>query len=95
MRRRTVRSPHALVAGRRWSGGCQVLVPAGDMRTAWCTGLALIGIFSWAGTGGMLAAATSSYGKDAMEPGFAAAEIDTSKPHPARMYNAYLGGCFR
>jgi S-adenosyl methyltransferase len=40
----------------------------------------------------MLAAATSSYGKDAMEPGFAAAEIDTSKPHPARMYNAYLGG---
>jgi S-adenosyl methyltransferase len=30
--------------------------------------------------------------KDAMEPGFAAAEIDTSRPHPARMYNAYLGG---
>jgi S-adenosyl methyltransferase len=27
-----------------------------------------------------------------MEPGFAAAEIDTSKPHPARMYNVYLGG---
>jgi len=27
-----------------------------------------------------------------MEPGFAAAEIDTSRPHPARMYNAYLGG---
>ena len=27
-----------------------------------------------------------------MEPGFAAAQIDTSKPHPARMYNAYLGG---
>ena len=25
-----------------------------------------------------------------MEPGFAAAEIDTSRPHPARMYNAYL-----
>jgi hypothetical protein len=40
----------------------------------------------------MLAAATSSDGKDAMEPGFAAAEFDTSKPHPARMYNAYLGG---
>ena len=40
----------------------------------------------------MLAAATSSDGKDAMEPGFAAAQIDTSKPHPARMYNAYLGG---
>jgi hypothetical protein len=40
----------------------------------------------------MLAAATSGDGKDAMEPGFAAAEIDTSKPHPARMYNAYLGG---
>src|ERR1044071_9652619 len=27
-----------------------------------------------------------------MEPGFSASEIDTSKPHPARMYNAYLGG---
>ena len=40
----------------------------------------------------MLAAAMSGDGKDAMEPGFAAAEIDTSKPHPARMYNAYLGG---
>ena len=32
-------------------------------------------------------------GKDAMEqPGFAASEIDTSKPHPARMYDAYLSG---
>jgi hypothetical protein len=31
-------------------------------------------------------------GEDAMEPGFAASEIDTSKPHPARMYDAYLGG---
>jgi hypothetical protein len=51
----------------------------------------LIVIFSWAGNGGMLAAAMSSDGKDAMEPGFAAAEIDTSKPYPAR-YNAYLGG---
>jgi S-adenosyl methyltransferase len=57
-----------------------------------CPGLALIVIFSCAANGGMLAAATSSDGKDAMEPGFAAAEIDTSKPHPARMYNAYLGG---
>jgi SAM-dependent methyltransferase len=27
-----------------------------------------------------------------MEPGFAPAEIDTSRPHPARMYDAYLGG---
>ena len=27
-----------------------------------------------------------------MEPGFAASEIDTVKPHPARMYNAYLDG---
>ena len=27
-----------------------------------------------------------------MEPGFAASEIDTSRPHPARMYDAYLGG---
>ena len=40
----------------------------------------------------MLASAMPGEGKDAMEPGFAAAEIDTSKPHPARMYNAYLGG---
>jgi len=31
-------------------------------------------------------------GKDVMEPGFAASEIDTSRPHPARMYDAYLGG---
>ena len=29
-----------------------------------------------------------------MEPGFAASQIDTSKPHPARMYNAYLGVIF-
>jgi SAM-dependent methyltransferase len=27
-----------------------------------------------------------------MEPGFALSDIDTSRPHPARMYNAYLGG---
>ena len=27
-----------------------------------------------------------------MEPGFALSEIDTTTPHPARMYNAYLGG---
>jgi hypothetical protein len=27
-----------------------------------------------------------------MEPGFAASDIDTSRPHPARMYDAYLGG---
>jgi S-adenosyl methyltransferase len=31
-------------------------------------------------------------GKVVMQPGFAASEIDTSKPHPARMYDAYLGG---
>jgi hypothetical protein len=31
-------------------------------------------------------------GKDAMEPGFAASEVDTSKAHPARMYDAHLGG---
>ena len=33
-------------------------------------------------------------GKDAMEPGFALSDIDTTTPHPARMYNAYLGGYF-
>ncbi len=25
-----------------------------------------------------------------MEPGFAPSEIDTSRPHPARMYDCYL-----
>ena len=29
---------------------------------------------------------------DAMEPGFSPSEIDTSRPHPARMYEFYLGG---
>ena len=32
--------------------------------------------------------------KDTMEPGFSPSEIDTSRPHPARLYNFYLGGCF-
>lgn len=27
-----------------------------------------------------------------MEPGFASSEIDTRRPHPARMYDYYLGG---
>jgi hypothetical protein len=27
-----------------------------------------------------------------MEPGFTPSQIDTTTPHPARMYNAYLGG---
>src|SRR4051812_28380550 len=27
-----------------------------------------------------------------MDTGFSAAEIDTTKPHPARMYDFYLGG---
>jgi hypothetical protein len=31
-------------------------------------------------------------GKDAMESGLPGQQIDTTKPHPARMYNAYLGG---
>jgi S-adenosyl methyltransferase len=30
--------------------------------------------------------------KDAMETGFALSEIDTTTPHPARMYDALLGG---
>jgi hypothetical protein len=74
------------------AAGIALLPPAG--RTC-AGGVSLTGpdfIFSRAGIGGMLAAAMSGDGKDAMEPGFAAAEIDTSKPHPARMYNAYLGG---
>jgi S-adenosyl methyltransferase len=40
----------------------------------------------------MLMPVIPATGKDAMEPGFAASAIDTSKPHPARMYDAYLGG---
>ena len=28
-----------------------------------------------------------------METGFALSEIDTTAPHPARMYDAVLGGC--
>jgi hypothetical protein len=44
--------------------------------------------------GGTLGAVVSAMGKDVMEPGFAASEIDTSRPHPARMYDAYLGGYF-
>ena len=28
-----------------------------------------------------------------MEPGFSPSDIDTSRPHPARMYDYYLGGC--
>jgi S-adenosyl methyltransferase len=31
-------------------------------------------------------------GKEAMEPGFALSEIDTTTPHPARIYDALLGG---
>ena len=30
--------------------------------------------------------------KGAMEPGFSPSDIDTSRPHPARVYNFYLGG---
>jgi len=33
-------------------------------------------------------------GKDAIETGFALSEIDTTTPHPARMYDALLGGHF-
>jgi hypothetical protein len=29
-----------------------------------------------------------------MVPGFALSEIDTSRPHPARLYDYYLGGHF-
>ncbi|MGI8450943.1 MAG: SAM-dependent methyltransferase [Streptosporangiaceae bacterium] len=29
-----------------------------------------------------------------MEPGLPSPHIDTSRPHPARMYDYYLGGCF-
>jgi hypothetical protein len=35
---------------------------------------------------------TTVYGKDAMEPGFALSEINTTTAHPARIYDALLGG---
>jgi S-adenosyl methyltransferase len=36
---------------------------------------------------------TSARWKDGeLEPGFALSDLDTATPHPARMYNAYLGG---
>jgi hypothetical protein len=54
--------------------------------------LALIVIFAGTAAGGTLGAVVSAMGKDVMEPGFAASEIDTSRPHPARMYDAHLGG---
>jgi hypothetical protein len=54
--------------------------------------LAVIVTFPFFGRQGRLEPAMSAKGKDAMEPGFAASEIDTSKPHPARMYDAYLDG---
>jgi hypothetical protein len=54
--------------------------------------LALIVIFPVVVVGGTLGAIVSASGKDVMEPGFAASEIDTSRPYPARMYDAYLGG---
>ena len=52
----------------------------------------MIVIFLAVGTGCMLSASLVRDGKDAMEPGFAASEIDTTTPHPARMYDALLGG---
>jgi hypothetical protein len=53
--------------------------------------MALIAGFQAAITGCTLGVGHVRSGrKDAMKPGFAASEIDTSKPHPARMYDAYL-----
>jgi hypothetical protein len=57
-----------------------------------CSGLVLIVICAAPGRGDTLGPGCASEGKDAMEPGSAVPQIDTSKPHPARMYNAYLGG---
>jgi S-adenosyl methyltransferase len=55
-------------------------------------GLSVIVSFPPSGAGCMLSASNVRDGKDAMEPGFAASEIDTTTPHPARMYDALLGG---
>jgi hypothetical protein len=52
----------------------------------------VIVIFPAAGMGCMMSAGHVRDGKDAMEPGFAASEIDTATPHPARIYDALLGG---
>src|SRR5580698_1926094 len=58
-----------------------------------CPVLSLTGIFPASCPGCTLGVGhVRRTGKDAMEPGFAASEIDTSTPHPARMYDALLGG---
>jgi hypothetical protein len=51
----------------------------------------MIVIFQPAATGCMLSASHARRVKDEMEPGFAASEIDTTMPHPARIYDAFLG----
>lgn len=57
-----------------------------------CPGLSVIVVFLTACMRCMLSASHIHDGKDTMEPGFAASEIDTTTPHPARMYDALLGG---
>jgi hypothetical protein len=45
-----------------------------------------------AGGGFMLGSGHVREGEDAMKPGFAASDIDTSKPHPARIVDEDLRG---
>jgi hypothetical protein len=85
-----LRQPHLRAA--RQSSASQTSFGGGAGRHGECPGLAPIVICAQPGLGGRLRTSYVREGKDAMEPGFAAPQIDTSKPHPARMYNAYLGG---
>jgi S-adenosyl methyltransferase len=63
-------------------------------RPAWrCPALSVTVAFLPRLAGCMLGAGhVRDGGMDAMNSEFAASDIDTAKPHPARMYDAYLGG---
>ena len=59
-----------------------------------CPPLSVFVIFPGSGRRSTMATGGNGGGKGAMETGFALSEIDTTMPHPARMYDALLGGCF-
>ena len=58
-----------------------------------CTPLSVHAVFSHQEMRGIMNTTMSPRDrKGAMEPGFSPSDIDTGRPHPARMYNFYLGG---
>jgi hypothetical protein len=63
-----------------------------EIDLAQCLGVSGLVIYTRAVLSGIVKHLTSRMRKDPMKTGFDPAEIDTSRPHPARMYNAYLGG---